>query len=86
VALERCERFNVGNLSIGECDEVGLLLKDVSNSRIAGCLIRDDRPKATSLSLKATGGRGNMIVDNYLGRPFDVAKGVGLVERNYGGE
>jgi hypothetical protein len=61
-------------------------LKDVSNTRVAGCLIRDDRPNAASLSLKATGGRGNMIVDNYLGRPFDVMKGVGLVERNYGGE
>ncbi|HEV3385951.1 MAG TPA: right-handed parallel beta-helix repeat-containing protein, partial [Gemmata sp.] len=86
MTLERCDRFNVSNLSLTECDEVGLLLKDVSNSRVSGCLIRDDRPNATSLSLRATGGRGNMIVDNYLGRPFNVVKGIGLVERNYGGE
>jgi hypothetical protein len=86
VILEHCDRFNVANLTITECDEVGLLLKDVSNSRIAGCLIRDDRPTATSLSLKATGGRSNMIVDNYLGRPINTVKGIGLVERNYGGE
>ena len=26
-----------------------------------------------------------MIVDNYLGRPHDILKGVGLVERNYDG-
>ena len=86
VSLERCDRFNVGNLTLLDFDEVGLLLKDVFNSRIAGCLIRDDRPKATSLSLRATGGHGNMIVDNYFGRPIEMMKGIGVVERNYGGE
>jgi hypothetical protein len=86
VALERCQRFNVANLTLIECDEVGLLLRDVSNSRIAGCLIRDDRANAKSMSLSGFGGRGNMIVDNYLGRLANIPKGIGLVERNYGGE
>jgi hypothetical protein len=85
ITLEKCNRFNVGNLTILDCDPVGLLLKDVTNSRISGCLIRDDRPKTESLSLKTSGGSGNMIVDNYLGRPHDILKGVGLVERNYDG-
>ena len=26
-----------------------------------------------------------MIVGNYLGRPSDILKGIGLVERNYDG-
>ncbi|MCI0699799.1 MAG: right-handed parallel beta-helix repeat-containing protein, partial [Planctomycetia bacterium] len=86
VLLERCNRFNVTNLTILDCDGVGLLLKDLTNSRVSGCLIRDDRAKTESLSLKTTGGRGNMIVDNYLGRPSDILKGVGLVERNYDGK
>lgn len=86
VALERCDRFNVANLTILDCDGVGLLLKDLTNSRVSGCLIRDDRPKAESLSLKTSGGRGNMIVDNQLGRPHDILKGVGLVERNFDGK
>lgn len=86
VTLERCDRFNVGNLTILDCDGVGLLLKDVTNSRVAGCVIRDDRPDAESASLRTAGGRGNMIVDNYLGRPSDILKGVGLVERNYDGK
>jgi hypothetical protein len=85
VTLEKCDRFNVGNLTILDCDEVGLLLKDVTNSRVSGCLIRDDRPNAQSVSLRTAGGRGNMIVDNYLGRPHDILKGVGLVDRNYDG-
>jgi hypothetical protein len=86
ITVEKCDRFNVGNLTILDCDGVGLLLKDLTNSRVSGCLIRDDRPNAVSLSLKATGGRANMIVDNYLGRPSDIPKGVGLVERNYEGK
>ena len=61
VTLERCDRFNVGNLTILDCDSVGLLLKDVTRSRVGGCLIRDDRPKATSQPLKVVGGKGNTI-------------------------
>lgn len=86
LTLERCDRFNVGNLAILDCEGVGLLLKDVTNSRLAGCLIRDDRPNAESISLRALTGRGNMIVDNYLGPPTDIARGVGLVERNHDGK
>jgi hypothetical protein len=85
ITLEKCNRFNVANLTILDCDAVGLLLKDVNNSRVSGCLIRDDRPNASSISLRTRDGRGNMIVDNYLGRPHDILKGVGLVERNYDG-
>jgi hypothetical protein len=85
VTLDRCDRFNVANLTILDCDTVGLLLKDVTNSRVSGCLIRDDRQNAESLSLKTNGGRANMIVDNYLGRPSDILKGVGKAERNYAG-
>jgi hypothetical protein len=85
ITLEKCDRFNVANLTILDCDGVGLLLKNLTNSRVSGCLIRDDRPKASSLSIQTDGGRGNMIVDNLLGRPSDIPKGVGLVERNYDG-
>lgn len=83
VTLENCNRFNVANLTILDCDGVGLLLKEVTNSRIGGCLIRDDRVNAESLSIKTSGGRGNVITDNLLGRPHDILKGVGVVERNY---
>ena len=85
VALETCDRFNVTNLTILDSDAVGLLLKDVTRSRVSGCLIRDDRPDTESLAVKAAGGRSNMIVDNYFGRPADIPRGVGLAERNYDG-
>lgn len=82
-AVERCSRFNLANLTILDCDGIGLSLKDVSRSRVSGCLIRDDRPDARSLSLVAEGGRENMIVDNQFGRPARIAPGLGLVERNH---
>jgi hypothetical protein len=83
LTLERCSRFNVTGLTILDCDGVGLLMNDVKHSRVSGCLIRDDRPDTTSISLRTREGRDNMIVDNYLGRPDDILKGVGLVDRNY---
>ncbi|MBA4188354.1 MAG: hypothetical protein C0467_10155 [Planctomycetaceae bacterium] len=85
LTLERCSRLNVTGATILDCDGVGMLLTDVTNSRVSDCLIRDDRPDASSVSLRTRGGSDNMIVDNYLGRPHDILKGVGLVERNYDG-
>jgi hypothetical protein len=73
----------VSNLTVLDCDAAGVLWKDVSDSRLSGCLIRDDRPNADSVSVRTSGGKGNMVVDNSLGRPAEILKGVGLVERNY---
>jgi hypothetical protein len=73
MTLERCDRFNVSNMTILDCDGVGLLVKDVTRSRVSGCLIRDDRPDAKSVSLRVVGGRDNTIGENVLGRPQDTA-------------
>jgi hypothetical protein len=69
IALERCDRFNMNNLTILDCDGVGLLLKDVTRSRVSGCLIRDDRPNAKSASIRVVGGSDNSIGDNTLVPP-----------------
>ena len=55
--------MNITNCTILDYDNVGLLLKDVSYSRVSDCLIRDDRPDSKSIPVKVTGGKGNMIVD-----------------------
>jgi hypothetical protein len=78
LALERCDRFNVNNLTILDCDGVGLSLKDVMRSRVAGCLIRDDRPDAKSLSVRAERCTDTAFGDNTLGRP---AQGLRQGER-----
>lgn len=71
VTLEDCRRMNVANCTILDCDNVGLLLKNVRHSRVSGCLIRDDRPDAASKSLQVVGGEGNQIVDNLLSVPAE---------------
>jgi hypothetical protein len=80
--IEDCKRFNVANCTILDCDNVGLVLKNVKDSRISGCLIRDDRPNAKSTSLKASGGGGNMIIGNLLGSAPQIPDGIGMVKDN----
>jgi len=67
LVVESCRRFNITNCTIVDCDNCGLLLKDVFHSRVSDCLIRDDRPDAVSVPLEVIDGGGNMIVDNLLG-------------------
>ena len=70
VVLENCRRMNLTGSTILDCDKLGLLLVNVSDSRVSDCLIGDDRPQSASIPLKVTGGHGNMIVDNLLkGKP-----------------
>jgi nitrous oxidase accessory protein NosD len=70
VLVEACRRMNITGCTILDCEPVGLLLKDVADSRVSGCLIRDDRPGVPrAISLKVVGGKGNMIVDNLLSDP-----------------
>lgn len=62
--VENCRRMNITNCTILDCDQVGLFLKNTSQSRVSDCLIRDDRPDAQSIPLKVVGGSDNMILDN----------------------
>jgi hypothetical protein len=82
LVIEDCRRFNVTNCTILDCDNVGLLAKNLQDSRISGCLIRDDRPNAKSASLQAIGGGDNMILGNSLGRPPQIPADIGLVKDN----
>ncbi len=65
--IEDCQRLNITSCTILDCDNAGLVLSNVANSRVSDCLIRDDREGAKSASLVLTGGQGNMIVNNLLG-------------------
>jgi hypothetical protein len=74
--------MNITNCTILDCDNAGLLLKDVTKSRVSDCLIRDDRPGAKSTSLALTGGTGNMIVNNLLGTAPHIAETAASVAGN----
>jgi len=67
MALEKCDRFNLSNLTILDCDGIGLSLKEVTRSRVSGCLIRDDRPGAKSNSIQSQDSESTWIGENSLG-------------------
>jgi hypothetical protein len=66
--LENCRRMNVDGCTILDCDNAALLLRNVSDSRISDCLLRDDRPDATAPSLQIIGGSGNLVQGNLFSR------------------
>jgi hypothetical protein len=71
--LRNCRRMNVSNCTVLDCQTAGMLLADVSDSRVSGCLIRNDRAEAEAWrSLRAIGGRGNVIAGNVFGGPADI--------------
>ena len=85
--VEKCSRFNIANCTILDSDTIGLLLKEVTNSKVAGCMVRDDRRDAKpGLSLKVEGGRGNWIVQNLLANGHEVAPTTSRMEGNNDGK
>jgi parallel beta-helix repeat protein len=82
LTIENCKRMNVTNCTILDCDNVGLLLKDVADSRISDCLISNNRPDVESVSLKVIGGRGNMIVNNLLATAPQIPENAAYISGN----
>lgn len=76
IHVENCQRLHVADCTILDCDGAGLFLDQVRDSRIAGCLIRDDRPNvaAPSVPIRIRGGANNAIEHNTLrGEPETIA-------------
>ncbi len=67
--VEQCERFNITNCSILDCDNCGLLMRHCKNSRVSDCLIRDDREGQDSLSIRVDRCDGLQLADNLVGVP-----------------
>lgn len=73
--IKKCKRFNIVGCTILDYSRGGLLLEDVSHSRISDCLIRNDNvptDKDTSFTIKSTNGTGNMYADNLLIKPAQL--------------
>ena len=87
LTVDKGKRFNVTGCTILDGDAVGVLLKDTADSKISGCLIRDDRPGTKNpVSVRVTGGKGNAVTDNLLGGPCVAEAASGVAERNSGGK
>ena len=82
LTLETCQRLHVTNCTILDCDRIGIWIKNCTDTRLNGCMIRDDRPNAASLAIRVEGGRGNTIVNNLFGRPTEIALESGTANAN----
>jgi hypothetical protein len=62
VVVERCDRMHISGCTILDSDNAGMILTDVTRSRVSGLLIRDDRKDAPPFRpLVVTGGKDNRI-------------------------
>ena len=59
--LKDCRRFLITGCSILDSDGVGILLENVRQSRVAACLIADDRRKDGFRAVEDRGGEGNSV-------------------------
>lgn len=82
VTMENCSRMNVSDWSILDCDGIGLAWKNVRDSRLSGCIIRNDLEKNQAKSLKVEGGSSNRIIGNVLVNGAEIPKETGRVEGN----
>jgi hypothetical protein len=59
--LKDCRRFLITGCSILDSDGVGILLENVRQSRIAACLIADERKASGFKAVEVRGGEGNVV-------------------------
>jgi hypothetical protein len=84
--LEECRRMNITGCTILDCEAGGLVLKNVVDSRISDCLVRDDREGAkSSAPLRVEVGRGNMIVNNLFAGEVQAEVAGNYLQNNYSG-
>jgi hypothetical protein len=78
--VENSRRFNITGCTVLDCDGVGVWLKDVIDSRLSDCLVRDDRPgRNDAVALRLSGG-GNLVADNLLGGRSEIDPGSTVAE------
>ncbi len=86
--IRNSRQINMTDCNILDYGKVGLLLENVSDSRVSGCMIRENRKeqKVKAVALRMKGGKGNMVVNNLLGELEDIEAGVAKVAGNVGVE
>jgi Right handed beta helix region len=72
--IEDCERFNITNCTILDCDSCGLLLRNVRDSRVSDCLIGDNRPDSNSAAVQLIDVVEVQLADNSIELPAPQAK------------
>jgi hypothetical protein len=83
VTVDGGRRFNVVGCTILDCEAIGLKLKDVANSRVSDCLIRNDLEGGThGKAIVVEGGSGNLFANNVFAGGAEIPAGAGRAQGN----
>jgi hypothetical protein len=83
LVLEKCRRFNISGCTILDCDNRGILMDDVEDTIVTGCLVHGKQQDAdTAATLVILGGRGNLITNNIFKGRLVIAAGSAKVVNN----
>lgn len=81
--LEKCRRFNISGCTIMDCNNCGLLMDDVEDTILTGCVIQDRREQAAAgLALAIKKGKGNFITTSILKGRLEIAPGSARLTNN----
>jgi len=84
LVLERCRHFNLFGCTILDCDGCGLLMDDVQDTMVSGCVICDTRgPSAETTAVIVKKGKDNFMTGNYLTGRLQIAPGSAKVVNNF---
>ena len=81
--LVDCRRINIDGCSLLDCQPAALVMKNVRDSRVSDCLIRDDLSDQPSPAIVVSGGRGNMFTGNRLVGKVEIDEQQHHVSGNY---
>lgn len=73
LVVEDCQRMNITNCSLRECENGGILFKNVRQSRVADCLITEG---VGEFAIRVTGGQQNQVTDNLVSGAIEIDPGT----------
>ncbi len=77
--MENCERMNITNCSLRECENGGILLKNVKQSRISDCLITE---APENFAIRISGGKQNQVTDNLVSGSIEIEEDTATADNN----
>ena len=78
LVIQRSRWFNVTGCTIANASHAGILMEEVSHTRVSDCSIR----AREGVALRLTGGRGNLITDNLFVGSVEVDPGAAHLQNN----
>ena len=83
LVLKRCRSFNISGCTIFDCDGCGILMDDIQDTIVSGCIMRDSRGNPTdTTAVVVKKGKDNFITNNVLTGRLQIAPGSARLMNN----